>query len=264
MDNNYLSYLINLKNELVDLPEKSYPQDPWPQVEAWIAKARPFFRIRIQAYFPDFETVTAEPQWPRLAGIVSESFSREKWKARKTTTDNAVCKILSFVDSVIEIQHDPISIKSDTVTSLTNLLEHFPDFVRQLSNRDRERVALQVEDEYDVQYLLHALLRLYFDDIRAEEWTPSYAGGTSRIDFLIKNERLVIEAKMTRQGLGHKRIGEQLLIDIGRYRSHPDCNTLICFIYDPEYRISNPSGLQNDLEANSYPGLHVRIVIAPK
>ena len=40
---------------------------------------------------------------------------------------------------------------------------------------------------------------LYFDDIRAEEWTPSYAGKCARVDFLLKNEKIVIEVKKTRK-----------------------------------------------------------------
>ena len=42
-----------------------------------------------------------------------------------------------------------------------------------------------MEDEYDVQDLFHALLTIYFEDIRKEEWSPSYAGGASRMDFLL-------------------------------------------------------------------------------
>jgi hypothetical protein len=33
-----------------------------------------------------------------------------------------------------------------------------------------------LKDEYDVQDLLYALLRIFFDDVRPEEWTPSFAG----------------------------------------------------------------------------------------
>lgn len=106
---------------------------------------------------------------------------------------------------------------------------------------------MDVTDEYDVQDLLHSLLWLYFDDIRAEEWTPSYAGGCSRQDFLIKKEKIVIEVKKTRKDLKDKLIGEQLIIDIDRYKAHPDCKTLLCFIYDPEERINNPKGIENDL-----------------
>jgi hypothetical protein len=36
-----------------------------------------------------------------------------------------------------------------------------------------------INNEYDVQTLMHALLATRFDDIRPEEWTPSYAGSFS-------------------------------------------------------------------------------------
>lgn len=120
-----------------------------------------------------------------------------------------------------------------------------------------------MEDEYDVQDLLHALLQMNFDDIRPEEWTPSYAGSSSRMDFLLKQEQIVIEAKKTRKTLGAKEVGEQLIIDIKKYRNHPDCKLLICFVYDPEGRIANPRGIENDLNKD-HEGLKVLVIIAPK
>lgn len=102
---------------------------------------------------------------------------------------------------------------------------------RQLRCRYDNRETLTIEDEYDVQDLLHALLLLYFDDVRAEEWTPSYAGKSVRMDFLLKNENVVIEVKKTRLGLADKELGDQLIIDVDRYKVHPDCKRLICFIY---------------------------------
>ncbi len=48
-----------------------------------------------------------------------------------------------------------------------------------------------------VQDHLHALLRLHFDDVREEEWAPSYGGSRTRMDFLPKRERMVVETKMT-------------------------------------------------------------------
>lgn len=134
---------------------------------------------------------------------------------------------------------------------------------RQLRQRHDSRPTLEVDDEYDVQDLLHALLHLHFTDIRPEEWTPSYAGSSSRMDFLLKQEKLVIEVKKTRKGLGAKEVGEQLIVDIERYQAHPDCKALICFVYDPEGRIANPCGLENDLNGDKS-GINVRVIIAPK
>jgi hypothetical protein len=134
---------------------------------------------------------------------------------------------------------------------------------KRLRVRHDRRDTLDVKDEYDVQDLLHSLLKIYFDDIRAEEWTPSYAGKASRMDFLLKSEQLVVEVKMTRDTLGEKEVGEQLIIDIARYRVHPDCKLLVCFVYDPLGRIGNPEGLERDL-SGSKDGLGVKVLIAPK
>ena len=57
---------------------------------------------------------------------------------------------------------------------------------RQLRFRHDNRATLDIQDEYDVQDLLHALLLLHFVDVRPEEYTPSYAGKASRMDFLLK------------------------------------------------------------------------------
>ncbi|OMD20453.1 hypothetical protein BSK48_30660 [Paenibacillus odorifer] len=143
------------------------------------------------------------------------------------------------------------------------LCYRFHMVARQLRSRHSDRPTLDINDEYDVQDLFHALLLLDFDDVRPEEWTPSYAGSSSRVDFLLKKERIIIEIKKTRRGLAAKDIGEQLLVDIQKYQSHPDCKMLICFVYDPEGRVSNPFGIENDL-SREFEGIPVKVVITPK
>jgi hypothetical protein len=133
----------------------------------------------------------------------------------------------------------------------------------QLRVRHARRATLDIEDEYDVQDLFHSLLRIYFDDVRPEEWTPSHAGASSRVDFLLKDEKVVVEIKKTRKGLADREIGEQLIIDIERYEHHPDCKTLVCFVYDPEARIANPRGVENDLMRTERK-LRVIVAIRPK
>ncbi len=145
---------------------------------------------------------------------------------------------------------------------ISSICDRFHLVARQLKGRHDNRQTLLVEDEYDVQDLLHALLTLYFDDIRPEEWTPSYAGGCSRMDFLLKQEQIVIEVKKTRKALGAKEVGEQLIIDIDKYKEHPDCKTLLCFVYDPEGWIANPRGIENDLNRDDGE-LTVKVLITP-
>lgn len=163
-----------------------------------------------------------------------------------------------------------VSPKKDTAEGLPGALgnlellaRRFHIVVRQLRSRHDNRVTLEINDEYDVQDLLLALLKIFFGDIRPEEWTPSYAGGSSRMDFLLKAEQTVLEVKKTRQGLRDKQVGDQLLEDIGRYRSHPDCKTLVCFVYDPDGHISNPDGLENDLNKLGE-DMKVKVIVAPR
>jgi hypothetical protein len=135
----------------------------------------------------------------------------------------------------------------DAIGIVTRLCERFHIVARQLRARHTQRHTLDVKDEHDVQDLLHALLRLEFDDVRTEEYTPSYAGKSSRMDFLLKQHNLVIECKRSSANLGAKQLGTQLIEDTARYNAHQDCQTLICFTYDPEGHIANPSGIEADL-----------------
>jgi hypothetical protein len=90
------------------------------------------------------------------------------------------------------------TVQKDAVEAVVRLCERFPLVARQLCVRGRERTPLTIDDEYDLQYLTAALLAAGFDDIRPEEWTPSYAGGSTKMDFLLKPEKVVLELKRTR------------------------------------------------------------------
>ena len=135
----------------------------------------------------------------------------------------------------------------DTLAVVATLCRRFHLFARQLQDRHHDRATVSVADEYDVQDLMHALLRLHFEDVRAEEVTPSVAGKSGRMDFLLKAEKLVLETKMTRRGLGQKEVGDELIVDMKRHRSHPDLRTLVCFVYDPGGFCRSPAALENDL-----------------
>lgn len=148
---------------------------------------------------------------------------------------------------------------------LTRILNRFHRFANQLKRHQGKSTIpiIEVQNEYDVQDLLHALLKIEFDDVRAEEYTPSYAGSNSRIDFLLKKEQIAVEVKKTSEHLKDKEIGVQLNDDIAKYKTHPNCGILYCFIYDPQELISNPDGLQNDLSQETEE-FKVKVIITPK
>lgn len=114
-----------------------------------------------------------------------------------------------------------------------------------LTYRRKGAEQLRFSNEYDVQDLLHALLRPWVQDVRPEEYTPSYAGKSTRMDFLLPAHELVIETKCVRDRQHAKNVGDELLLDIAHYAAHPVCNKLWCVIYDPEHFLTNPDGLKD-------------------
>jgi hypothetical protein len=200
----------------------------------------------------------SQPFLPNTFRQQYETHCKESWDSEDLRSGTAVLRALKEAiqeGSLISFQTD--------IQRLETLLARFHRIALRLKLRHGQRSTLEIEDEYDVQDLLRALLAISFDDIRSEEWTPSYAGKSARMDFLLKNEQIVVETKMTRTGLGEKEIGDELIIDIARYQNHPDCKILVCFVYDPVTKIGNPDGIERDL-SRTEGALTVKVIVAPK
>jgi hypothetical protein len=195
------------------------------------------------------------------AHVYVENF-KEQIKKGYNGTVKAGIGILKATKEDIAAGHLDKAPEQSPLLLIEQICSRFHLVARQLRSRHGGRGTLDVQDEYDVQDLMHALLCLNFVDIRPEEYTPSYAGKASRMDFLLKQESIVIELKMTRSGLGPRELSTQLIEDIERYKTHPDCQALVCFVYDPAGLIPNPRGIEADLKRDEGP-FPVRVLIRP-
>ncbi len=83
------------------------------------------------------------------------------------------------------------------------------------------------------------------------------------MDFLLKWEQVVVEVKCARERPGSNEVGQQLLVDIAKYKVHQDCEALFCFVYDPEGRLNSPRGLESDL-SRTRDGLSTRVRVRRK
>lgn len=209
-------------------------------------------------------------EWERLADLFLQTnypnnqqttdFHNIVWKFHNQSSE---CKeLLAILKAFDAIQPDEAK-SIDYSGVQDSLFDKFHLVANQLKRRHDSRETLRIKDEYDVQDLLEALLNLFFADVRPEEWCPSYAGSSKRMDFLLKNENIVIEVKKTRDTLKDKEIGEQLIADIANYKTHPNCNKLYCFVYDSDSLIWNPRGIESDLSKNT-DGLEVVVCVCPK
>ena len=195
-----------------------------------------------------------------------KKFDEEVSNNNPSDTVNGIGILESIID---DIDSGVFKLKTTNKhqTSKIEILElifnNFHRIAKQLTYRHEDRSTLNINDEYDVQDLLNALLFIPFDDIRPEEWTPSYGGKSSRMDFLIKDENIVVETKNTRENLRDKKLIDELIIDTSHYSKHPDCKILYCFVYDVNEFIKNPKAIENDLSGQK-DGLEVKVMIRPQ
>ena len=260
---NAIKKLSKLKNEAEFLVNFVKTKSPYENQE--FNKWRRETEIAIEHIFgketrhsKDFTKISF---FPMVSGTTDSLIERIYQRGVET----AITVLSSFIDEINEYwdekESGEIFLDTSAVAKIELIIRRFHSIARKLQLRYADRSTIDINDEYDVQDLFSALLCLYFEDIRPEEPTPSCAGSASRVDFLLKKEKIVIEIKKTRQNLGDKQIGEQLIIDAQRYRSHPDCERLICFVYDPEGKIKNPRAIENDFK--EFDGLPVSVFITP-
>lgn len=166
---------------------------------------------------------------------------------------------VAYLDSEV-----PLSSPADDAgfTNALNTCNRFGDVARQLRSHRKNHSPLLLKDEYDVQYLLHALLKLHFDDVRPEERTQSYAGSSASADFVLPDIKVVIEVKFVRDSKDTKQIGKEIIEDIPHYEKHSDCERMFVLIYDPERVLKNPVGWKNDLEKQTFKGNHIQVFVA--
>jgi DpnII restriction endonuclease len=150
--------------------------------------------------FPIKQTSAIKPNtgWRGARGI------RSQWRYPYETS--FLKPFLTQKQILIKASRRPSEPKvQDSIEALAiiqRLARNFHKVVHQLGQRHDNRTPLiTIQDEYDVQDIFHALMSPFFDDIRPEECCPSYAGGNSSHDFLLKAEQVIIEIKKTRNGL---------------------------------------------------------------
>src|ERR1051326_1686376 len=203
---------------------------------------------------------TQQPSMPIVFFTIANASELVDW-CRETPPAIVLAKplrgaeVVRQAETLIRYHTDP------SVHEVEDILRRFPLFVRALSHRHADRPRIQLLDAYDVQDLLRGLLAFDMEEVREEEWTPSYVGASSRIDFVLPTRKTAIEVKMTRPGMTLRKLGDELLIDIARYRTHPDVRSLVCFIVDAGGIITNREGLIRDFRMNSSAKLEVRTVI---
>lgn len=120
------------------------------------------------------------------------------------------------------------------VELIVRLCQRLPQTARILANRSRKgKAPFEISDEYDVQDLLHGVIRAYVKYSVQEDPLPKVGGAkSSRADISIEEIGALIEVKYVRGPDDQRRIFEEYSQDLILYTSWPHLKTLVFVIYN--------------------------------
>jgi hypothetical protein len=120
------------------------------------------------------------------------------------------------------------------VEIIKRVCRRLPQAARILAVRSRKgKVPFEITDEYDVQDLLHTVLRAYVKHSVQENPLPKVAGAKSaRADISIDELGILIEIKFVRAPEDQKRIFEEFSQDLVLYSQWPHLKFLLMLIYN--------------------------------
>jgi hypothetical protein len=146
------------------------------------------------------------------------------------------------------------------------ILGNFSNAVLKLVNdRRKGHENFKINDEYDVQDLLYIILKSLFSDMKYEDPIPKVGGQSTKIDFILRDECILIEVKMIKEkDMNEMEFIKQLKIDFESYHECQWIKKLFCFIYDPFKKtgdISNFKDLNGDRTKNGH-NFNVEVILS--
>lgn len=128
---------------------------------------------------------------------------------------------------------DSVSAPAPTVAMLLQLCERLPQAARFLASRRAGKRPYEIVDEYDVQDLLHTVIRAYFKYSVDEEPLGKVGGGRSaRADLALPDINTLIEVKFVRGPKDQQRIVEEFAQDLLLYTAWAPLQTFIYMVYN--------------------------------
>lgn len=141
--------------------------------------------------------------------------------------------------------------------TIRDILNNFSNAVQKIiKNRRKGKDNFQIKDEYDVQDILYVILKSIFPTLRDEDAVPKAGAKSTKIDFIIREEKILIEVKMMKEkDTNETNFIEELKVDFESYHQCAWLDKLYCFVYDPFKKTRDISNFQ-DLNGRRVKGQH--------
>lgn len=146
------------------------------------------------------------------------------------------------------------------------ILNNFSNAIQKIiKNRRKDHPNFEIGDEYDVQDILYVIVKSIFPNLRDEDAIAKVGAKTTKIDLIIREERILVEVKMIKKKDSNEtHFIEQLKVDFESYHECVWLRKLFCFVYDPYKKTRDISNF-NDLNGDRKKGDHqynVEVIVA--
>ena len=175
---------------------------------------------------------------------VTNEFSKEETRKSIMRAIKAVIECLEENDRA----QDRKKVTDREIVLLEQILNNFYLYYRSMFQNPLHKKAalsmndlkkIRIENEYDLQRMLYALLVPVFPMIRQEvESNNGYSG--MRADLYLQEQDVIIETKCTRGSMNEKKLTEELGADGFHYQA----NIIFFFVYDKNNIIKNPDAFK--------------------
>lgn len=181
-----------------------------------------------------------------LLGLERMAYYTQNAYSDKETKENmeaAKYRLISYIEDML--------FDNGKDKQLLEILNNFYLFLENLTERKPHKSGgiqqeqldvLKIKNEYDVQHLLYACIKLFYPMARAEV-SEDTGYGTVRTDIFLDSEH-VIEIKCTRKNMKLKKLTEEIEADMVHYSA----GNIYFFLYDKEKIIENPMVFKKSYE----------------
>ncbi|MEZ4887641.1 MAG: hypothetical protein R3E32_23105 [Chitinophagales bacterium] len=233
----------------------------YKHLETFVSQASTKETYLVQKFFPEFrqsflDKLKAENKndIPNkiLKYIYQNDFSTEidSFIAESSRKELETVDLIVFAELQSHFSKQAVTktiYKSLSATELINsILENFENAVIKITD-SKERYGgktanpkktpksiIKIEDEYDVQDILYVVLKATFPAIKYENPLAKFGGKSTRLDFVLEQEGLIIEVKQISQSeINDKKFTDQIKVDLQSYHVLDYLKQIIFFIYAP-------------------------------
>ncbi len=257
---------LSSKNELSQQLREKYQQSDLKQ-KYFLTKIEPSFKTLLE------NEVKALQNQP-LAVLIKSVFDIDTVNETELNTALQAVTAVTDIDVQLQILLEDIEstllniryVNKSADEVVRDILNNFSNAIQKIiKNRRKDHPNFKIKDEYDVQDILYVILKSVFPNLRDEDAIAKVGAKTTKIDLIIREEKVLIEVKMIKEKDSNEtHFIEQLKIDFESYHECKWLRKLFCFVYDPYKKTRDISNF-HDLNGERTKGEHnfnVEVIVA--